>query len=137
MGRIIGIDFGLKRTGLAITDPLGMIANGLDTVESRLLMDKLKSIDAETPFETVVIGQPRRMNGVASDIEQNILWFIEALEKELPGKRVARMDERFTSKIASQTMLASGISKKRRGDKALVDKISATLLLQEYLNTAT
>ena len=136
VSRIIAIDFGLKRTGLAITDPLGLIANGLDTVESRLLMDRLKSIQSQTPFDVIVVGQPKRMNGQASDIEQNILWFIEALEKEFPNHRIERMDERFTSKLATQAMLQSGIGKKRRAEKGLVDKVSATILLQDYLNLA-
>jgi putative holliday junction resolvase len=134
MSRILAIDFGMKRTGLAISDPLKMIANGLDTVPTVELMGRLHAICKEKPFDCVVVGLPKRMDGSESAIEQNIKLFVESLAKEFPDLRIDRLDERFTSKIAMQTMLAMGTKRSDRREKGNVDKISATLLLQEYLN---
>lgn len=125
----------MKRTGLAISDPLGMIANGLDTVSTHELMGKLKELKSNQGFDTVVIGHPKRMSGEDSLIEPNIKLFIEALEKIFLRIQIVRFDERFTSKIASQTMLNNGATKSQRKVKGSIDKISATLILQDYLNT--
>ena len=137
MSRTLAIDFGMKRTGLAISDPMGMIANGLDTVLTIELMDRLKTIRSNEGFDTVVIGKPTRMSGEDSLIEPNIKLFIEALGKVFDGLRIERLDERFTSKIAAKTMLNNGSKKSDRRIKGNIDKISATLILQDYLNTQT
>jgi putative Holliday junction resolvase len=134
MARVLAIDFGLKRTGLAISDPLGMIANGLETVDSKVLLVAMKQIDGNQGFDTIVIGEPRRLNGEHSEIEQNIKILITELSKVFPSKQIERFDERFTSKIALDTLIGSGVSKKERSKKGNIDKISATLILQEYLN---
>ncbi len=135
MSRTLAIDFGMKRTGLALSDPLGMIANGLNTVSTHELMGKLKQLKSEQGFNTVVLGQPKRMSGEDSLIEPNIKLFIEALEKVFSDLRIVRFDERFTSKIATQTMLTNGSTKSQRREKGNIDKISATIILQDYLNT--
>lgn len=134
MPRTLAIDFGMKRTGLAISDPLGIIANGLDTLPTEHLMDGLRKLSLDRPFEVAVVGHPKRMSGEDSDVEQNILLFIESFQKVFPSVKIQRMDERFTSKIAMQTMIAAGSKRSDRKDKGNIDKISATLLLQEYLN---
>ena len=135
MGKIIGIDFGLKRTGLAITDDLKIIASGIETISTDQLMDWLKRLIKEDEIEGVVIGQARRMSGEFSDIELNILEFIKALNKTIPELKVIRQDERFTSKLALDAMITGGVKKKdrRNKQKGLVDKVSATLILQAYL----
>lgn len=135
MARIAAIDYGAKRTGIAISDPLGMIANGLDTAETVNLLTVLKNLHASQGFERLVVGQPKRMDGSASDIEASIASFIEKFRSALPEVQVDRMDERFTSKIAMQTMLQNGSKRSDRRQKGNVDKISATLILQDYLNT--
>jgi putative Holliday junction resolvase len=135
VSRTLAIDFGLKRTGLAISDPLDMIANGLDTVETKELLDRLEVIDENTEFQSIVVGEPKRMNGEHSDVERNIQLFIAALKSKFPDKIVHRFDERFTSKMAAQTMIQSGIGRSKRKEKGIVDKISATLILQEFLNS--
>lgn len=134
MGQLIAIDYGSKRTGLAATDDLQIIASGLDTVATPKLIDYLKAYIAFNKVDAFVIGEPKRLHGEASDIEAQIQPFIQKLQKEFPSKEIHRIDERFTSKLAFDAMLASGISKKKRRDKGLVDKISATLILQDYLN---
>ena len=135
MGILIAIDFGLKRTGLAVTDDLQLIASGLDTVESISLMDTLKGIVNSEKVDGFVIGQAKRMSGEDSAIEQNILDFIKALHKTFPIIPVHRQDERFTSKLAMQAMISGGVKKRdrRNKQKGLVDKVSATLILQAYL----
>lgn len=135
MPRTVAIDFGMKRCGIAISDPLGMIANGLDTVETTLIMSKLEEIKSQSGFETIVVGKPTRMSGEDSLVEPNIKLFVEALEKKFAGISVKRFDERFTSKIAAQTMISAGSTKSQRREKGTIDKISATLILQDYLNT--
>ena len=134
MGRILSIDFGMKRSGLALSDPLKMIANGLDTVDSRELLDKVLELSSSQDVETVVIGHPKRMSGEDSAIENNIQIFIQELRKKTDTLNVDRMDERFTSKLALDSMIRAGSTKKQRSDKGLIDKVSATLILQEYLN---
>lgn len=134
MPRIAAIDYGARRTGIAISDPTAMIANGLDTVETSQLLDVLSRLYSTSSYERLVVGKPVRWSGEASEIEGDILVFISKFEKMLPAVPVVRMDERFTSKIASQTMITAGASRKQRRDKGTLDKISATLLLQEYLD---
>lgn len=133
MARIIAIDYGTKRTGIAITDELQIIASGLTTVETKGLMKFLKEYIATENVEAMVIGEPKRMNNDPSDVEKDILRFRESVEKQHPTLKIIRQDERFTSKMAFQTMIDSGLSKKKRKNKALVDQISATIILQDYL----
>lgn len=134
MARVLAIDYGMKRCGLAISDPLGMIANGLDTVEAPHLMKALQSLMDLYGFDTVVIGEPRRLGGEMSELENHIQQAIVRITERFSAVRIARMDERFTSKMAMDALIAAGASKKQRRDKGNVDKISATLILQEYLN---
>lgn len=133
MGKIIAIDFGLKRTGLAITDELQIIATGLETVESRNLMDYLITLFQKEKIDTIVLGEPKRLDGTDAHITQNVYLLKEALEKQFPGIPVILHDERFTSKMAVEAMIAGGMKKKQRRDKAMIDKISATIILQSYM----
>lgn len=133
MGKIIAIDFGLKRTGLAITDELQIIATGLETVESRNLMNYLVALFQKEKIDTIVLGEPKRLDGTDAHITQNVYLLKEALEKQFPGIPVILHDERFTSKMAVEAMIAGGMKKKQRRDKAMIDKISATIILQSYM----
>lgn len=133
MARILAIDFGTKRTGIAVTDELQLIASGLTTVETKKLMVFLKNYVATENVELFLVGEPKRMNDTPSDVEVHISAFIKKLNKEIPEVPVQRADERFTSKMAFQTMIDSGLKKKQRRNKALLDEISATIILQEYL----
>lgn len=133
MGKIIAIDFGLKRTGLAITDELQIIATGLETVESKQLMNYLVALFQKEKIEKIVLGEPKRMDGSDAHITQNVYLLKEALEKQFPGIPVILHDERFTSKMAVEAMIAGGMKKKQRQDKAMIDKISATIILQSYM----
>ncbi len=134
MGKTLAIDFGLKRTGIAITDEANMFAFGLDTVESNQLMDFLKMIVPKEAVSTVVIGLPRRLDTSDAHITQNVYLLKEAIEKEVTSVNVVLIDERFTSKMASQSMHTAGATKKQKKQKELVDKVSATILLQSYLS---
>jgi putative Holliday junction resolvase len=133
MGRILAIDYGTKRTGIAVTDELQIIASGLTTVDTKNLMEFLKGYISTEKVELFVIGEPKQMNNQASESEASIKLFITHLTKTIPNIPIIRVDERFTSKIAFQTMLDSGLKKKQRSNKALVDEISATIILQSYL----
>ncbi len=133
MARLIAIDFGTKRTGIAVTDELQLIASGLTTVDTKALMSFLKKYLSEEKVEAMVIGEPKRMNNEPSQVEEAISSFRESVQKEFPDLEIIRQDERFTSKMAFQTMIDSGIGKKKRRNKALVDQISATIILQDYL----
>jgi putative Holliday junction resolvase len=135
MGKALGIDFGLKRTGLAVTDDLRMIASGLQTVETKELMAFLQSFVPKENIDCFVIGQAIRMSGEMSAIEVNILELIKVLEKKFPLVQIIRQDERFTSKLALDAMIQGGVKKKDRRNKSkgLVDKVSATLILQAFL----
>jgi putative holliday junction resolvase len=133
MGRIIAIDYGNKRTGLAVTDENRIIATGLDTVSTKDVIAYLKNYASKEKVDCFVVGKPMRMNFVEPEIVRNIDTFIKHLGKEIPGIAIERYDERFTSKMAFQTMIDAGLKKKDRRDKALVDKISATIILQSYL----
>ncbi len=135
MGKYLAIDFGLKRTGLAITDSSNIIASGLDTVDSNLLMDRLVELVAKENVERIVLGEPKQLNGQDAHITQNVYLLKEALEKQFPLQQIILVDERFTSKMAFQTMIDGGLKKKQRQDKGLVDKISATIILQSYLES--
>jgi putative Holliday junction resolvase len=133
MGRILAIDYGTKRTGIAVTDELQIIASGLTTVATKDLMKFLKNYISSEPVELIVIGAPKQMNNEVSESEKYIQEFIEKLTKAIPNVPIKRVDERFTSKMAVQTMIDSGLKKNQRMNKALVDEISATLILQSYL----
>ena len=133
MGRILAIDFGKKRTGIAITDELQIIASGLTTVETKLLISFLKDYVSRENVELFIIGKPKQMNNKDSESEALILPFIKKLQKEIPQIPLKRVDERFTSKMAFQTMIDGGLKKKQRQDKGLIDEISATIILQSYL----
>ena len=133
MPEIIAIDFGTKRTGIAATDPLQLVASGLTTLPTREVVPFLENYLKTHEVATCVLGQPKRHDGSFSEVETEIKKFIAYLSKKIPSLSIERYDERFTSKMAFQTMLDSGIGKKRRQDKGLLDKISATLILQSYL----
>lgn len=135
MGRIMAIDYGLKRTGVAVTDPLKIIANPLDTVASNELLPFLAAYMRKEEVESIVVGDPRNLDNTPSQISGEVNRMVETLRKTFPGITVKTIDERFTSKIAQQTILASGVNKKRRRDKSLVDKISAVIILQSFLET--
>ncbi|MBS9768936.1 MAG: Holliday junction resolvase RuvX [Flavobacteriaceae bacterium] len=133
MGRILAIDYGRKRTGIAVTDPLQIIANGLCTVSSAELLAFLEGYFQKEEVETVVVGYPKTLQNTASESVRYINPFLKNLTKKFPNLHIVQYDERFTSKIAQQTMLSSGIGKQKRQNKALVDKISATIILQSYM----
>ena len=133
MPRIIAIDYGLKRTGIAVTDELQIIASGLTTVPSDSVMNFLKDYFSKEKVIEVLIGEPKQMNGLPSESTPIIEKFVSDFKIQFPNMKVFRVDERFTSKMAFQTMIDSGLSKKQRKNKGLVDEIAATILLQDYL----
>lgn len=133
MARILAIDFGTKRTGIAATDELQLIASGLTTVETKNLLIFLKDYVTKEKVELFLVGEPKRMDDTPSDVEVHIAAFIKKLKVAIPEIPIKRVDERFTSKMAFQTMIDSGLKKKQRRNKALIDEISATIILQEYL----
>ena len=135
MARILGIDYGEKRTGIAVTDVLQLVASGLTTVPTENLIPFLKTYVSEEPVALIVIGEPKRHNGMPSDIEKAIQQCITELHKIIPEIPVKRVDERFSSKIAFRAMIDGGLKKKQRRNKALLDEISATVILQSYLST--
>lgn len=135
MGRVLALDYGKKRTGIAVTDELQLIASGLTTVSTRELLTFLQGYVKEEKVGKFVVGEPRQMNNTPSESEVFIAPFLIKLKKEFPGIPIVRQDERFTSKMAMQSMIEGGIKKKQRRNKALVDEISATIILQAYLNT--
>ncbi|WP_072530167.1 Holliday junction resolvase RuvX [Bacteroides ilei] len=135
MSRILAIDYGKKRTGIAVTDPLQIIANGLTTVPTHQLMDFLLNYVRQETVERIVIGHPKQMNNEDSENMKNIVPFMNRLKKKLPDIPVELFDERFTSVLAHQAMLAGGLKKKDRQNKALVDEISATIILQSYMES--
>ena len=134
VARILAIDYGLKRTGIAVTDPLKLIASGLTTVPTEELLAFLEEYVQKEEVERIVVGAPKRMNNMVSEVEGPISKFLLALGKRLPDIPVSRQDERFTSKMAAQSMLEGGMKKKKRRNKAMLDEISATLILQSYLS---
>ncbi len=134
MARILALDYGKVRTGIAVTDELQLIASGLTTVETKELIPFLDNYLKKESVERIVVGLPKQMDNTASESEELIQEFLKKLEAKFPSMPLERQDERFTSKMAFQSMLDSGMKKKKRRDKALVDEISATLILQAYLN---
>ena len=135
MGRILAIDYGRKRVGLAVTDELRIIANSLETVHSKDVIEYLKMYTSKENVECFVVGEPKQMNNTKSDSAKFVEPFVKLLQRTFPSIPVKRMDERFTSKIAFQTMIDAGLKKKDRQNKALVDSISATIILQSYLES--
>ncbi len=133
MARILSIDYGKKRTGIAVTDPLQIIANGLATVSTSELFDYLKDYLSHEQVERIIIGRPLQTNGQPSENLQRVEQFVNRWRKEMPDVPVEYVDERFTSVLAHQAMIDGGLRKKARQDKALVDKISATIMLEDYL----
>ncbi len=133
MPRILAIDYGTKRTGIAVTDDFQIIASGLTTVKTSEIFIFLEKYLSSENVELFLVGEPKQMNNTASESEQYILPFIEKLKTNFPKIPIKRVDERFTSKMAFQTMIDSGLTKKQRQNKALVDEISATIILQSYL----
>ena len=136
MGRIIAIDYGTKRTGLAVTDPLRIIASALATVETKQLEKYLADYFSKNDVDIIVLGKPSKMNGQPSETMRFIEPLAGRLRHAYPEKKVVLYDERFTSVMAHRTMLESGIGKMARRDKALVDRISATIILQSYMESA-
>ena len=133
MARIIAIDYGKKRTGLAVTDPLKIIASGLTTVDTEKLVWYLKEYFAKEEVELILLGNPKQLDGSDNDITPKVEKFFGQLQKLFPHIPAKLIDERFTSKMAFQTMIDSGLKKKDRQNKALIDEVSATILLQGYL----
>jgi putative Holliday junction resolvase len=133
MPRILSIDYGIKRTGLAVTDELQIIASGLTTVPSETIITFLKDYFSKEKVSKVIIGEPKQMNGEPSESTPIIEKFILQFKVQFPEMKIERVDERFTSKMAFQTMIDSGLKKKQRKNKGLVDEIAATILLQDYL----
>jgi putative Holliday junction resolvase len=133
MGRIVAVDYGSKRVGLAATDPLKIIASPIGTFHSAEVLDFLADYHSKETIETLVVGMPRTLTNMDTNATPLVKGFITLLKKKLPGIPVVTVDERFTSKIASQAMLTGGMKKKDRRVKGNVDKISATIILQSYL----
>ena len=135
MARILSIDYGKKRTGLAVTDPLQLIAGGLATVSTSELFEYLQAYIAREPVERIVIGEPRQPNGQPSENLPRVQQFVNRWRKAVPQIPIEFYDERFTSVLAHRAMLEGGLKKKARQDKALVDEISATIILEDYLRS--
>ena len=135
MARILSIDYGKKRTGLAVTDPLQLIAGGLATVSTSTLFEYLSDYVQKEPVERIVIGEPRQPNGQPSENLARVQQFVNRWRKAMPQIPIEYFDERFTSVLAHQAMLEGGLKKKARQDKALVDEISATIILQDYMRS--
>ncbi|HPH83440.1 MAG TPA: Holliday junction resolvase RuvX [Flavobacteriales bacterium] len=133
MPRILAIDFGTKRIGIAVTDPLQMIANPLKTVTNEEALPFLKTYLSKESVETIVIGEPKHLDGSASGPQESITNFVRAVEKAFPTVKIVRVDERFTSKLAFGAMIDGGASKKQRQDKSLIDTLSAVIILQSYM----
>jgi len=136
MARILAIDYGLKRTGIAVTDPLQIIATGLTTVESPKLIPFLKEYMRTEVVELILIGEPKNWDDTDTHATPLVRHIMQRLQKEFPAIPLKPVDERFTSKLASRAMVEMGMRKKQRQNKALVDEIAATILLQEYLGRA-
>jgi putative Holliday junction resolvase len=134
MSQILAMDYGAKRTGIAVTDDMQIIASGLTTVATESLLDFLDSYVKKEKVELFLIGEPKQRDNSPSDIEYEIRPFLKKLSAKFPDIPIERVDERFTSKMAFQTMIDSGMSKGKRKNKALVDEISATIILQSYLS---
>ena len=135
MGRILAIDYGKKRTGLAATDPAQIIANGLTTVDTAKLWDFLTDYVSREAVDKIVVGMPVQMNGQPSDNQRNIIPFVNRWRESFPAIPIVEYDERFTSVMAHRTMIDAGLGKMARRNKALVDEISATIILQSYMES--
>jgi len=135
MGRILAIDYGQKRAGIAVTDPLQLIANGLTTVHVKDVWEFLLNYLKSETVDCIVVGEPRTMQNQPSDAARFIEPFVARLRKNFPNLKIERMDERFTSKMAHDVMLTGGLKKLQRQNKSLVDTISATLILQSYMHS--
>ncbi|MBW4890403.1 Holliday junction resolvase RuvX [Mucilaginibacter sp. HMF5004] len=133
MPRIMAFDYGTKRIGIAVTDPLQIIANGLDTVHPKDIVEYLKKYMDTNPVERFVVGEPKQMDGTASQSALHVRGFVTILKKNFPDIPIEMLDERFTSKMASAVIAQSGMGKKARQNKELVDTISATIILQSWL----
>ena len=133
MSRILAIDYGIKRTGIAVTDELQIIASGLTTIPSETAIAFLTNYFSKESVSKVIIGEPKQMNGAPSESTPIIEKFVAAFKTAFPEMNIVRVDERFTSKMAFQTMIDSGLKKKQRQNKALLDEIAATIMLQDYL----
>ena len=133
MSRILAIDYGLKRTGLAVTDPFKIIATGLTTIDSKQLIPFLKNYFALEPVELIIIGEPKNLDDTDTHATALVGQCVKELVKNFPKIPILKVDERYTSKMAVQSMVQSGMKKKDRRNKALIDEISATIMLQEYL----
>ncbi len=136
MSRILAIDYGLKRTGLAVTDPLKIIATALETVETSSLLSYLQKYMAREPVERLVLGYPLRLNSQETEMTPHVRALEEKLKSSFPAIPISRIDERFTSSLAKQALIAGGMKKKDRRVKGNVDKVSAVLILQSYLASA-
>lgn len=135
MGRIVAIDFGQKRVGIAVTDTLQMIANGLTTVPTSKIFDFLKDYISKEPVDEFVVGLPKQMDYTESESMKYITPFVNGLKNNFPNQQIHMFDERFSSKLASKAIAQSGMSKKNRQDKGLIDQVSATIILQDYLES--
>jgi putative Holliday junction resolvase len=135
LARILSIDYGLKRTGIAVTDPLQIIATGLTTVESKQLLPFLKEYFLKEPVELIIIGEPKNWDDSDTHATPLVEKCIQQLQKNFPQMPIKKVDERYTSKMAKDAMLEMGLKKKERRNKALVDEIAATIMLQEYLRS--
>lgn len=135
MARIMAIDYGRKRCGIAVTDTLQIIANGLTTVSSTELIDFIRNYIAKEPVELIVVGKPKQVNNQPSENMRYVTALLNSLHKQLPDMKVELYDERFTSVLAQRTMIDAGLGKQARRNKELVDEISATIILQDYLES--
>lgn len=133
MGRILAIDFGRKRVGLAVTDPMQMIASALTTIDNGKSLDYIATYVAANGVDKIIIGYPTDLRGKPTHATPYVDKFIETLSKKLPGMEIIKWDESFTSKMAVRTLIESGVKKKARRNKALIDSVAATIILQEYL----
>lgn len=134
MGIVLGIDYGTKRTGIAITDPMRIIASGLTTVSTNSLEDFIDDIVIKKDINCFVVGKSINLDGGYNQVSDHVNGFIKRLRKKYPEIEIHEIDERFTSKIAKRSILESGVNKKKRRNKALVDQVSATIILQDYLD---
>ncbi len=137
MGRVLALDYGTKRTGIAVSDSLKMIANGLDTVATHTLINFIENYCKKELVDTIVIGKPTQTNGKNSDTMGHIKGVVKRLKTKFPDKKIVYEDERFTSVLAQQAIRESGARKKTRQNKSLIDKVSATIILQSYLSKQT
>ncbi len=133
MARVMAIDYGTKRVGIAVTDPLQIIANGLTTVHSKEVIDFLKKYFTNEVVECVVVGEPKQMDNTASDVTVHVEQFVKELKKNFPLMPIERVDERFTSRMALRAMIDGGVKKKDRQNKETVDMVSATIILQSFM----